>query len=1221
MAFNNSSDDMTITVKADANGAIKAFDHLGNEIEEVRSKAGSADKGFASLKAHLSDVGKTAGIAAASIAAFSTAAAVGIANIMSKGSSLDDVASSFKKLAADAGVAGDVLLSKFGASLGNTITKTEQMRIANELLVAGLDPGKFELLGKAARSLAETTGGSAVEGIERLNDSLLRGNTRALKSVGIIIDETKAIEDFARAHGRAASEVSDLGRIAAIREASIAALAEAQERLGDVTDDAGDKIDQFKSKLGDAKDQLYLSAANSKSLNEMLDRLNEIVSESNIDWFVGEVAALADAASRAWHELKEVAASMVEIDPDNLSWLDPSNWGMKSAAAINDYFNPAPIQTFTNELQSQVEVWDDLSKSVTLNTQTLKKHGQASESGLFTTTQKTPKAVANVDRLNEELQQFDMQLRRMLGGGPLSQFEQSIKDAFADETIDTTEEFIARIEEIAREAYKAKIPLAEILKMYDAVRTGNVSGSVEYGPASDQGVSEGRSASDSQKWADENPTASWLSSNFGFSEAISEQMVDVGNQIGSILSSAIVQSVNEGMTGADWKGVVTSIGAQIGSHFGIIGQIVGPLLFSSIFDMFGGEDSEGTKARKQADKYFAEIFDAKRLKIIVNGELTELKDMVFNGNTLFGGAVDLKTGAPAQYLESMSATAQAAFKGVGAAFEEIIGTAEDFDGMLAQVLANNAGNLNNLQLMIEATGKSFEELGEAALEAFYKGKLSALELQQALEQMQGVMQNGIPDAVGAVDQAFQNMLDAGYSGGRVLLDAITDVGAEALELGLSTLPQLADMLVTKYGFAAQEVQLFIAALEAAGIKSIKDLAEAGVETVTAAAANMEAGSQGQAMTHTPVNLTSSTPTTTHAASSGSSSKSSAASKAESALKQLRQATINALESSDLYASIVEKLTNGQISQSQATKQLRAEYDQIYEWQQKLSKAEEARNKALRTGKGDVAEYTARIEKLKEKLDGLTDTSSEGTFNAEFLDFIGKFADNLDLIALAADKAGISLDAMKESAMGGFLSGTESISEAWAKMQDVGPGISGKTGAVAESYKKMLEAGSMGGTVTMNYLRGMAGEVKEFGGTTLDDLSSMLLGQGVSSSEVSLIMSGLQNAGIDSLDELEGASNETALNILHYFEELQVPFQETSESIKNITKELQDIPNSKDVTINIKKGAIDPALAAILDSFGLLPEGWEDGYNATTVGLSSKKNSKKSTKKGNKKKGK
>lgn len=339
-----------------------------------------------------------------------------------------------------------------------------------------------------------------------------------------------------------------------------------------------------------------------------------------------------------------------------------------------------------------------------------------------------------------------------------------------------------------------------------------------------------------------------------------EQMDALTSDIQSSLGDALgngIRGAFEGANGEDYRKMVSDFGGDVGGSFGTaigdsiapgFGQVIGPVfevlgekLFDGIAGMFGmGEEDPGTTARKEADKYFADLFDANRLSLVIDGQLRQISDLVFKGETLFGGNVDFADGTFDDYLSSLPAIAQQAFGGVGLAFERLLDNAGVISGQIGAVIANNiGGDLNNLQVLVKSTGMSFDQLKDATVDAFLKGEISASQAQSAMIGIQTIAEDGIPGALGDVVKAFKNVQDAGSKGGAYLIDAIQDVGFEAKELGLKTFPELQDFLLKNSDFTAEQIQQVFGALSAAGITSVDQLTSATTEQLLPALSQLE----------------------------------------------------------------------------------------------------------------------------------------------------------------------------------------------------------------------------------------------------------------------------------------------------------------------------------------------------------------------------------------------
>lgn len=335
--------------------------------------------------------------------------------------------------------------------------------------------------------------------------------------------------------------------------------------------------------------------------------------------------------------------------------------------------------------------------------------------------------------------------------------------------------------------------------------------------------------------------------------------VDLGDAFGEELANTISNSIGEAIKLAfsgghseDYEKLASSAAttaiasladAWLGEGWGaIVEDWFGPLI-DGLFEGMFGKESAGTTARKSADKFFAEVFDENRLGIIVNGQLVKIRDLVFKGDTLFGGEAIFGEADStfANFFQSLPPMAREAFGGVGAAFEELLGVGEDISGQLGAVFANNVGaSLNNLQLLVYSTGKSFEELRSAVMEAFLDGKLSALEAQSALNGINQIATKGIPDGIGMTIQAFENLKAAGVRGGRALIDALEDMGFEAKELGLKTLPELMNNLLQSGKFTQKEIDMVFQAMRDHGINSVEDLTNATQDQLLAVLSQLQA---------------------------------------------------------------------------------------------------------------------------------------------------------------------------------------------------------------------------------------------------------------------------------------------------------------------------------------------------------------------------------------------
>lgn len=282
-------------------------------------------------------------------------------------------------------------------------------------------------------------------------------------------------------------------------------------------------------------------------------------------------------------------------------------------------------------------------------------------------------------------------------------------------------------------------------------------------------------------------------------------------------------------------------GAALGTTLGPIGEVIGAELgrnigeatFEALEHVFGGRDEQG-KIRDSMDKFFADVLKGNPAFALIEGELKKITDLNFmrGTNAFSDGTFD-------NVLEGISSSAQNSFNGIGLAFSEMISGSTEQAGQLAAVLADNVGgSLNNLQVLVGATGKSFEDMRQIVVESFLDGEFSASKAQAALIGIQQISEKGIPGAMGDVVQAFHNLQAAGVQGGRYTVDALQDIGHEAQKVGRDDFQFVIDQL-TASGVAVADVQKLIQGLSQNGIDDLKELTSATTEQLIGVLSSLE----------------------------------------------------------------------------------------------------------------------------------------------------------------------------------------------------------------------------------------------------------------------------------------------------------------------------------------------------------------------------------------------
>jgi len=806
--------DVKIRVKVDADDAREGFRKVERGLEDVEKeakKASSVLDNFAN--GLLQGIGQ--GVALGGIRALGDALS-SLPEAISRGSDVNDITESFQKLADQAGVAGDALINNFQNALGGTIPKVDAMKQANELLLGGLDPSKFDLVAQAARAFADVTGTDATQGMNALTDSLLRGNDKALKNLGIVVDNEKAYRDFAAQIGTTADKLSESGKVAATQQAVLAALEGKMGQLGVVTNDAGDNLSALSAAIQDQKDKAFSAIASNDGLNQVLADLVETVRNADFTPIINGLSDLLTITARLGSSGLQALAEFSKQVKDTLDFYDRLEVARQRMAG--KFYNP--FDAYKEAATSQL--FSKLTKGATdFVTNGLNKITPAAKSAssavgkLSTDTSKyigankdaATSAKKAADEAEKHAKALDDLRKKLNSLDGLNEYKNKLEAAFK-----ATYEGLITSERLGE----------EIRKLQNEFLTGG--GTVE-----DFARALGVAADGFKDAGEEAKKAKSEVKSFGDS-----------------LQDAIAGGIGDILSG-DFKGglenIGSSLGADLGSAFGPIGSQIGSFLgeklgkavFDGIDHIFGGRDAQG-KIRDSLDKLFADALKDNPALIQFEGELKRITDLEF-----LRGTDSFENGTFDDFLASLSDKARSAFNGIASGFTEIFGQGSELAGQLAAVLANNlGGSLNNLQLLVEATGKSFEDLKKGVIEAFLDGKLSALEAQTALNGIAQIAQKGIPDGVGMVAEAFENLKNAGTKGGRALIDALQDIGYEAKELGDKTLEQVQKRLQATGKYSAEEIQKVFDALKKSGINSVDQLTSATADKLIPVLSSLEA---------------------------------------------------------------------------------------------------------------------------------------------------------------------------------------------------------------------------------------------------------------------------------------------------------------------------------------------------------------------------------------------
>jgi hypothetical protein len=249
-----------------------------DHTEKSKSLADSVKKYFTEPI----DQSKLALGAVTALGAGLAATAAGIVALGAHGADVADVRTHFQRLNEEIGNNAQTMLTTLADATGHTISNFDLMKSANLALSDGvkLTERDFGTLGRASRTLADATGGDTKAAFETLLDVMESGRTKALKNIGITIDQKKALEDYAATLHKTAADLTDHETKVATQNAVLTALEGSLKRTGDAQDDFADAVSRGRVFFENFTDDLSVGIANSPVLAAALGGVQQAMDQA-----------------------------------------------------------------------------------------------------------------------------------------------------------------------------------------------------------------------------------------------------------------------------------------------------------------------------------------------------------------------------------------------------------------------------------------------------------------------------------------------------------------------------------------------------------------------------------------------------------------------------------------------------------------------------------------------------------------------------------------------------------------------------------------------------------------------------------------------------------------------------------------------------------------------------------------------------------------------------
>jgi hypothetical protein len=259
----------------------KEVEGIGNQIEKAfgGTAIGNAADGLNGFVARIRSIHPALLIASAAVASLGVAFERAL-----EGEKINALNTQFQILGQQAGVSTELLRANLQAATGGAVDFEDVLKSTNKFLVEfGQNANKLPEVLDLARKATSLFGGEVTQNFEQIAQAAVSGQTRSLKSLGIIIDQEEAYRKFAESIGVAAGALNDAGKKQAVLNAILEQGGETFKNVDPNINQLSTSVDKLKVQLGDLFDDaatrstetfggIFASALNTTT--SLLERLN-----------------------------------------------------------------------------------------------------------------------------------------------------------------------------------------------------------------------------------------------------------------------------------------------------------------------------------------------------------------------------------------------------------------------------------------------------------------------------------------------------------------------------------------------------------------------------------------------------------------------------------------------------------------------------------------------------------------------------------------------------------------------------------------------------------------------------------------------------------------------------------------------------------------------------------------------------------------------------------
>ena len=190
----------TLALDLDVKGFVAGAQHANKTLKEL----GDVEN-ISGLLEGFAQMGVTLGIVAAAVYAVKKTL-----DLTMEAEAIHKVNAQFDLLAQNAGQFPEHLRSGLEKSVDGLMDMEDVLHLANKAIVElGVNAGKIPEIMEMARKVTNVFGGELGDNFAKISQAAATGNTRLLRTMGIVVDNDKALRDYARSVGKFVSDLTD----------------------------------------------------------------------------------------------------------------------------------------------------------------------------------------------------------------------------------------------------------------------------------------------------------------------------------------------------------------------------------------------------------------------------------------------------------------------------------------------------------------------------------------------------------------------------------------------------------------------------------------------------------------------------------------------------------------------------------------------------------------------------------------------------------------------------------------------------------------------------------------------------------------------------------------------------------------------------------------------------------------------------------------------------